>query len=381
MVRFFMDKNNIVTLFVGGKKYTGWDSVQIDISFNSFARGCQLTATRQSITASLCEGIENGLPVAVKIGNDTVLTGYIVSKELSYTDKNVNISIIIKSKTVDLEECSIPFGKIHSWINCNIFDVIKTVSSYYGINVIVQNSRAKSLRNVDFSSHGTIKEGIIKLLKNNSLLICDDENGNLVVCASGSNGHATDDLKFGVNVLSGKRNHDVSNVFKHYVVIGQSTDPKSEKTKPGNAVNGYSDNDYFPRERWSVTEQSGNRTAAELQARAGLLATNSVGNADVLTYSVQGWRQSNGDLWKINSLVRVVDPMLDVEQDLLIAKISFRLSNSGGSTTELTLKDKNAFLITDLPEIEKSKKNVAKNAAKKAPKGTTFLAKAGSGRL
>ena len=107
------------------------------------------------------------------------------------------------------------------------------------------------------------------------------------------------------------------------------------------------------------------------------MATNSVGNADVLTYSVQGWRQSNGDLWKINSLVRVVDPMLDVEQDLLIAKISFRLSNSGGSTTELTLKDKNAFLITDLPEIEKSKKNVAK----KAPKGTTFLAKAGSGRL
>lgn len=376
-----MDKTNIVTLFVSGKKYTGWDFVQIDISFNSFARGCQLTATRQSRSASLCKGIENGLSAVVKIGDNTVLTGYIISKEISYTDKTVNISICIKSKTIDLEECCIPFGKPHKWVNTNIFIIIKTIAGYYGISAFTQHAETDTATTVDFSTHETISEGLLKILRNHSLLICDDENGNLVVCASGSNGHATDDLKFGVNVLSGKRNHDVSNVFKHYVVIGQSTDPKSEKTKPGNAVNGYSDNDYFPRERWSVTEQSGNRTAAELQARAGLLATNSVGNADVLTYSVQGWRQSNGDLWKINSLVRVVDPMLDVEQDLLIAKISFRLSNSGGSTTELTLKDKNAFLITDLPEIEKSKKNVAKNAAKKAPKGTTFLAKAGSGRL
>lgn len=377
MVLFFMDKNNIVTLLVGGKKYTGWDSVQIDISFNSFARGCQLTATRQSRIASLCEGIENGLLAVVKIGGDTVLTGYIVSKELSYTDKNVNIIISVKSRTVDLEECSIPFEKPHSWKNFNAIDAIKIVSSYYGISVI-QNTQSKPIRNIEFSSHGTIKEAFIKILKANSLLVCDDAFGNFVICTSGSNGHATDDLKFGVNVLSGKRNHDVSNVFKHYVVIGQSTDPKSEKTKPGNAVNGYSDNDYFPRERWSVTEQSGNRSQAELQARAELLLTNSIGNADVLTYTVQGWRQSNGDLWKINSLVHVVDPMLNVEQDLLIAKISFRLNNDDGSTTELTLKDKNAFLITDLPEIEKGKKNAV---TKKTKKGMTFLAKAGSGRL
>lgn len=131
-----MDQKNEVTLFVGGKKYLGWTEIQIESGLTSFSRGCSLAATRTSRTASLCEGIEEGLEAVVKIGDDTVLTGYIVKKVTSYSAKEAKIQITIKSKTVDLEECAIPLGKPHEWAGVSVAGVIRELASCYGIEVV-----------------------------------------------------------------------------------------------------------------------------------------------------------------------------------------------------------------------------------------------------
>ncbi|MCG5031666.1 hypothetical protein MAF45_09470 [Mesosutterella sp. OilRF-GAM-744-9] len=370
-----MTPENEVTLYVNGEKYLGWTSVQIEVSVNSLVRACQLGAARTSNRASLCEGIEEGLEAVVKIGSDTLLTGFIVNKTISYTHERSDIQITIKSKTVDLDECMIPPGKPHQWKRATVSSVIKTIAGYYGIEV-VDNGLAKNVRAIDFSTHETIGSGITKLLKDDSLLINDDEFGNLVVCGKTQNGEAHDQLIYGQNILTGSRAHDISKVFKTYVVIGQGTDPESKNSKPANSISEQAENSDFPRNRVSVTEQSGNRTRKELKSRAEHLMANSIGNADVLTYQVQGWRQSNGDLWKQNMKVRIKDPMLGINQRLLVSKITYRLDKDG-STTTMTLKDPSAFTVTDLPDVDKGKKTVAK----KVQKGTTFLAKAGSGRL
>ncbi|MNW14852.1 phage late control protein GPD [compost metagenome] len=51
------------------------------------------------------------------------------------------------------------------------------------------------------------------------------------------------------------------------------------------------------------------------------------------TYQVQGWRQSNGDLWRHNTLVRVIDPVLEIDGDMLISKVTYSLSAQGSITT------------------------------------------------
>ena len=53
------------------------------------------------------------------------------------------------------------------------------------------------------------------------------------------------------------------------------------------------------------------------------------------TYTVQGWRQSNGSLWKVNSQVRVDDALLGISELLLITKVVLQLSSSG-ATAELS---------------------------------------------
>jgi prophage tail gpP-like protein len=53
-------------------------------------------------------------------------------------------------------------------------------------------------------------------------------------------------------------------------------------------------------------------------------------------YVVQGWRDANGNLWKINKLVTIDDPFLFNQRiDMLVKKVTFKLSNTDGMITEI----------------------------------------------
>ena len=374
-----MDKKNEVTLFVNGERYRGWTSVSLTASLMSLARACTLSATRSSTSDNLCKGIEPGLSAQLKIGDDVVLTGYIVKNVLSYAADDISITIEIKSKTVDLEQCSIPYGKEHSWKNSSISSVIEKIAGYYGIGVI-SNNLGKERKSIDIEAHGPLFSGLIKIIKNNSLLVTDDGAGRLVIMSIGSATQECRKLESGKNILEGKREWDTENVFKHYVVIGQGADPNSERANPGNALKGQSNNGGMERDRWIVMSQTGSRTAAELQQRADLLMTNSIGGADKFTYKLQGWRQANGDLWEPGMKVYSNDSLLDFSGCLIVESVTYTLDQNG-STTVLSLKAPEAFTVTDLPEKEAVAGTKIKKVVAKIKNGTTFLSKAGSGKL
>lgn len=55
-----------------------------------------------------------------------------------------------------------------------------------------------------------------------------------------------------------------------------------------------------------------------------------------ITYKVQGWRQSNLELWGVNQELKIEDKILGVNNTLLITNVIFTL-DSGGMLTELKL--------------------------------------------
>ena len=374
-----MDKNNEVSLLVGGEEYRVWESVQITATLMTLARGCVLKATRASRSDNLCKGIQPGLGAVIRIGSEIVLTGYVVRNDLSYTSNLISITIDIKSKTIDIEQCCIPLGKPHSWAGVSVVSVIKELAGHYGISVI-DNGGEIWKKQLNISPHDHIGDAIVNEIKAHSLLITDDGFGRLVINPINTKKVANDTLENGKNILSGTRTNDASNLFKRYVVIGQGADPKSERSVPGNSLKAEAVNENFLRERWSVTEQSGNRTQAELKARADLLMTNSIGSADKFTYTVQGWRQSNGDLWEPGMTAKVKDTLLGFSGNLVIEKVIYSLDENG-TTTTLTLKSADTWISTELPEEEKAKGTAVKKVIAKAKNGTSFLSKAGSGKL
>ncbi|PMZ30019.1 baseplate protein, partial [Pseudomonas sp. GW247-3R2A] len=54
-----------------------------------------------------------------------------------------------------------------------------------------------------------------------------------------------------------------------------------------------------------------------------------MGKALTVTYVVQGWRQSNGQLWRHNMIVRVIDPIIGMDRDMLISRITYTLNEQG----------------------------------------------------
>ncbi len=87
-----------------------------------------------------------------------------------------------------------------------------------------------------------------------------------------------------------------------------------------------------------------------------------------MSYTLQGWRDPKGALWRPNALVKVEDPWLGIERDLLIVSAAFTLSETGGSTTELELAPKEAYEL--LPEVTAAAGagNVTEKPANSEPK-------------
>lgn len=371
-----MDNSNRVTLICNGLEFSGWLSVRIESSLQSLCRAAQVSATRQVGESDLTASINVGDAASVRIGEDTVITGWITSKNTEYSATSVSVSITIKSKTVDLDECSIPVDKPHQWGTAvKLNQLVQQLAGLYGIGCVFAQDNGNCTFQLDMNA--SVSDAIVKLLKDKSLLVSDDAEGRLVIAKAGGAGHAASGLQTGVNVLSSSRQQDASAIFRTYAVLGQSTNPDSN-VSGCNSLKGTATNTAV-RNRTKVWVESGNRTQKDLNARAQNLMFNAIGNADKLSYEVQGWRQSDGSLWRVNQLVRIDDDYFNIHQDLLISRVSMSIG-SGGTTAELDVIAPDAFLVTDLPDAEKTQGKTAKGkSTKSTDKGYTFLAKKGSG--
>ena len=118
-----------------------------------------------------------------------------------------------------------------------------------------------------------------------------------------------------------------------------------------------------------VKQEYGNASTEILQKKAGIIKDVKAGESDTLNYKVQGWRQSNGELWKVNTKVSISDSLLEIKNTpLLISRIGYSLS-SAGSTVELTcvspqtfrlLEEKDSKVIGDTSNLSEIKINSGK---------------------
>lgn len=371
--------SDIVSLLVNGAVFRGWLDVRIEASLGSLCRAASVTATRMPGEKDLTEGIAVGDEAEVRIGSDTVLTGYVTGKSTDYSADDISVSFAVQSKTVDLTECQFPDGKPHQWSKpVAVNGLISTLCGFYGVEAVFSQSNGSATFQADMDQ--TVGDCIVKILRDRSLLVCDDEQGRIVVAKAGAEASGTV-LATGVNILSASRNESSSAVYENVIVLGQGTNPDSN-VQNAHGFKATATNSGC-RGRTKVVVESGNRKLSELNARAQNLMLNSIGNADRLTYELQGWRQQDGTLWKPNQLVTVRDSYFNIDQQLLVSKVTFSIG-AAGTTTVLDLISPDAFLVTDLPDAEKpsATKSNSKASKAKASKGATsytFLAKKNSG--
>ena len=98
--------NDVVSVCANGVDLKGWTDVSITAGITMAARSFTVGITFAWPQAKdVLTAVNLGDRVEVKIGSETVLTGYIFSTPVSYGANSVSVSISGRSKTADIIDC------------------------------------------------------------------------------------------------------------------------------------------------------------------------------------------------------------------------------------------------------------------------------------
>lgn len=343
---------NKVFLKVNRKYFGGWTDVSISAGIERLARDFNVTITRQwpssGDNSETNIDVKNGDLVEVFIDDDVVLTGYVEALPIRYDAGALSMGIIGRSKTADCVDCSaVP----KQYNGSSTVQVIQDLVKPFKLNVNNQGNDAGSL-SVQADQGDTVFDVISKIMGMQQIVVFDDEHGQVVIGDIGSD-EAKTALVLGANILSADTEKSIKDRYSDYFVSGQSvSDDQNFGEATLASIKSSSKDDGILRYRPLIIKQSGDSNNGTCQERCEMEKTLRASKTREVTYTVQGWRQGDGTLWKPNQMVVVDDPLLGYDNEkLVIAEVKYSLSRRG-TLCELKVGPIEAYL-PDKKKIQK----------------------------
>ena len=378
-----MNNDNEVSLNINGNIFKYWKTVSITTELNTVASAFSVNAFSRS--SLMIDRLKSGRPVTVKIGEDTVLTGYIEQTPVSYSATSANVGIAGRSKTCDLIDCTVmvddpnisyektntsnsnyvscPQNAATEYKNVALETIIAQLIMPYGIKLVNETKPLTKKRNFSAKHEDTVLKALQNLTSTENLLFYGNEKGDLVVTEKGKL-TADDALVLGQNILTGDASFDASKIYKYYRAVGQD---KGVTGKTGHAASSHNYtavDDNVSRTRLLTKKVQGAADTAKCKVTAEGDRDYNRDQYFKITYKVQGWRQSTGKLWKINSLVDIKDDFLGIDtqrsQKFLITRVVFNLTENEGMTTTLDVIPPNGWRLETENDKEDPKKVIIK---------------------
>lgn len=324
--------SDAVTLRVNGIEYGGWKEVEIVAGIERQARDFTLGVTRNWPGATeIPRVIRQGDLCEVFIGADKLLTGYVDATPIRYDGKSVSVGVKGRSKTADLVDCS-AIHKTGQWRNAKIERIAADLAAPFNLEVIAEASTGAAIVEHQIQPGETVFECIDRLLTLRQMLSTDDAEGRVIFISAGSGGKAGTKLEYGKNILSADAALDYKDVFSNYTVKGQHAGTDNDYAEAASGATASASDTSICRHRPLLIKQDGQVSAQICVDRARFERSHRAAKALETTYTVQGWRQADGSLWLPNKLVRVTDPVIGFDGEMLIVEATWKLSESGTTT-------------------------------------------------
>ena len=359
---------NIPQLRVGGRIYTDFLDLEVSREVDRMSsRFVVHVAERWTDGAKDPWQIRRFDPFTLSFGNDLVLTGYVDAYRPEFDRASHNVEIVGRSKTQDIIDCTpdLPGGQFAGY---KLDAIARAIAAPFGIGVIVQADVGDAFPDATIYRHEKGFEFLERLARLRSVLLADDEQGRLVLTTAGST-RATDKLEQGKNIERASGELNGANMFSEYRVKTQagvgtalpdvksiatysSTEPMPPtdtvasqastdatdadavdvpQTQAVTVTSGIAYDHSVPRFRPHVIIAESALSADLAQKRAEWQAKYNNARGTQITIEVAGWRQSDGSLWKTNTLATVTSKFLQVDAELLIAGVTYSLRAGGGS--------------------------------------------------
>lgn len=345
--------NDTVFLRVNGREWGGWTSLRISAGVDRVARDFNVTISRTWPGATEpTPKIKNGDRVEVLMGDDLVMTGWIEATPVRYDASSISLGIVGRSRTADLVDCTAAPAQ-HA--GATLVGIAAALAKPFGINVIDAGAPTTSVIGAQPQHGETVIDCLNRLLGQVQALAYDDERGDLVIGNIGTT-RAVTALVQGENILTCDTEKSVKDLFSEYLVTGQRPGTDTDfGAATISAIKQTVSDSTVTRYRPYTIQQSGTATTATCKARCEFEAAQRAAKVRETTYTVQGWRQGDGSLWRPNLAVIVYDPLCGFDnEELIIGEVNFTQGDSG-TITELKVAPADAYLPKP-PTQKKAKK-------------------------
>lgn len=346
-----------ITLTVNGQTYGDWTDIKVDRALAHCAADFDITVTERwaGQSGSPPWRIQRFDDCIVAVDGEPIITGYIDHYGPSFDAITHGVKIQGRSKTADIVDC-MPDIKGGQFNNYTLDKIARAVCKPFGVNVIVEADVGGAFPSVSIEKCETAYVFLEKLCALRSILAFDNADGNLVLAQAGAES-ASGALVQGQNVFAANAKLSADKLFQQYVVLAQA--PLSfdgEDSQP--QIVGKATDPSCPRFRRFAEMAPDPADTATANARAKWRALHNFGASTEATLSVQGFRQPDGSFWKVNQLVPVTSPFLEIDRTMLVSKTSFQ-QGARGRSTQLTVGPQEAFI----PGTPKKKKHKGKGSS------------------
>ena len=351
-----------ITVTINGTIFSKWTAARITRSLTECASTFEFEVTeRWKKDAPEPWRIKRYDSAVVAIGGLTALTGYVDLYTVSYDDKSHAVRVSGRSKTSDLVDC-VPDVQPGQFDGYTLDAVAKALAAPFGIGVTVECEVGAAFPTVTIERTETAYQLLEKLARLRAVILTDNENGELVLTQAGKGGSAGDIIE-GKNILSASCNLSGNQRFQKYVVLSQTPLSWDEQDAQTQIIAEATD-DGVPRFRRFAEIAENPLDTAQAQARAKWRARHNAAISTEASPVMQGFRQADGGLWKINRTSYVKSPRLGIDQQLLIGRVAFTQNSESGSRTEMLVAPPAAFTPEPDPKGANNSDAVWKDAVK-----------------
>jgi prophage tail gpP-like protein len=348
--------SKIVSLLVNDKLYSGWLTARVARSMDFLSSTFELSVTQAGEFILSDWQIKMGDSVKVKYGDSEVLTGYVEDLNVSYDDKSHTVSVAGRDKTGDLVDCPRP-AEPKQWSNLSILQLVTILCSPFGVSVSVDSSATKEVARKEaiwsYNEGEVVFDAIKRLCLKQGLIPLSHGDGKLILTKLGTK-FSVDNIERGVNVLTGGLRQSNKERFSEYHTKGFGFGIDTKQTKDYIQPKGDARDSVVGRYRPFVIMNDGAATFGNCKERATWESQLRAGNSRSFTYVLQGWEQTNEQLWKLNTRVKVKDKTFGVEDEFLINSLGFEVSDTGVFTA-IGLVSKQKYEATNKLDLSKTK--------------------------
>lgn len=331
-----------IQVLVDGVDYGGWETVRIQEAIEQLAGFFELSVSDKWAGQPVSRPILAGSICEISLNGETVITGFIDEVETSRDPQNHSITFRGRDATGDLADCVVL--NISQVTGLKLDKIAQRFCKPFGIGVVVEPgvNIGDPWPGFGIVCGEKLYATLNQIARARGVLLTSDGLGNLVLGKPGTTVAPTT-LQVGKNVLMSKCKADLKERFSEYHVYTQA--PGAGLDVPpsmNNEAISYDSQMKKLRYRPTATQGEFALNLKYSQQYANWLRNTTASRSQTATYTVNGWAHKSG-VWRKNTLVQVVDPDMNLNEQRLISVIARTLDPKNGSRTEITTVGKHAF--------------------------------------